>query len=263
MLTRRNFIKTMMGAAVGGGVAAANILPATTVEAAQYHSGADLSDWYVAIGDGLWAADGQAWPTVNDIATHNYGAYSELVSNVHSRGVMAHNITYKRIIDTSAFNFVHLCRYKFRLPEIPTPSNWQYNAQTLEGGFFIWDGGNTQLDYGLAFQWILNPWMSSFGDLYTWDGANGQWLYAGHLPVDTEWHDVQMAFDHTSQTTALIIDGVQIPSLFTGTPKYGWGTETAARLQAEIINVWPGQNQSVPHHKAEFKDWEWQWFTLY
>ncbi|MEQ9163805.1 MAG: hypothetical protein RLN74_13925, partial [Ilumatobacter fluminis] len=31
-----------------------------------------------------------------------------------------------------------------------------------------------------------------------------------------------------------------------------------ARLQAEIVSVWPGSNQSVPAHRAEFRNWAWR-----
>jgi hypothetical protein len=48
-------------------------------------------------------------------------------------------------------------------------------------------------------------------------------------------------FDFRRETTELKIDGRHYPSSFSQTKKpASWGTETAARLQAEIISLNPG-----------------------
>ena len=57
----------------------------------------------------------------------------------------------------------------------------------------------------------------------------------------------------------MFIDDNPYLTSYGGTPKYGWGTETAARFQMEIISIWPGNNPTGPLHEAEFKDWTWDW----
>lgn len=264
-MNRRNFLKIAGATAVGttplglsrlGGVKTA---AASTLTPRSY-GGSDLADWSVVLGDGLYTGPGQTAVNNSDITTEHHGSKSEIKANMNQRGVMAHNITFKRFIDNDAFDFIHTCAYDMRLPYLPTTSSWPHNAQTIEGGLFIWDGGNTRLDYGLAFQWILNPWVSSFGDIRVWSGENGgQWLTSGTLIPDTDWHRIEFVLDVQNQLASIKIDDVPYSTLFSGTPKEGWGTETAARFQAEIISIWPGSNSVVPSHLAEFKDWQWEW----
>jgi hypothetical protein len=74
------------------------------------------------------------------------------------------------------------------------------------------------------------------------------------------WHEINMTFDFKNKTTDLIIDGNHYSSRFTATTKpETWGAETAARLQAEIISPYPGEQGNGSLHKAQFKDWSWTW----
>ncbi len=66
-----------------------------------------------------------------------------------------------------------------------------------------------------------------------------------------------MTMDRRNSTATLAIDGTPVPTKLTTTPKSGWGTETAARLQTEIVSLWPGNNTSVPSHRAEMRNWSW------
>jgi hypothetical protein len=263
-LNRRNFLK-IVGASAAGGLAAKGLTGTQTAFAnslpPRYYEGNDLTDWIVTLGDGLYTATEQTAVNESDIETINYGTVSELKANIAQRGVMAHNITFKRYIDDDALNFIHTCTYQFRLPYLPYPGSWPHNAQTIEGGIFIWDGSGTRLDYGMAFQWILNPWMSTFGNIRAWsDNDGGQWVSSGYLTPDTNWHIIEFMVDVQNQATSMKIDGLQYASLFSATPKpANWGTETAARFQAEIISLWPGPNPVAPSHIAEFKDWSWAW----
>ena len=260
--TRRDFLR-FAGISLAGGIAGAAALNPQTASASELtileETGTDMAGWQVVVGDGLWVGPNQDPVNQDDILTNNFSSHSELIANTWQRGVMAHNITYKTKLDDAdrqMFRHVHLLKYKFRMPEVPTTAGSGINAQTLEGGFFIWDGSNTRLDYGLAFQWILNPWMSTFGDIRTWH--NEEWVSSGYLQPDTEWHEIEFAMDYYNQLTAITIDGISMPCTFSATTKdASWGNETAARLQAEIISIWPGANPSAPHHKAEFKDWQW------
>lgn len=239
--------------------------PYTRPVVSRDYSGADFSTWRVALGDGIYAAPGEGPVTADDIATYNYGTHSLLVANTNKRGIMAHNITVLRMVAEDAFNYVHICGYKFRIPYIPSTGNTDLNAQTLEGGFFIWDGGNTRLDYGLAFQWMLNPWGGddfAFGDLRCWTGFGvGAWQKVGQIEVDTAWHEIRFVFDFRRETTAMVIDGRHFPSCFTATEKdESWSSSTEPGLQAEIISLWPGfDGANGALHKAEFRDWYWLW----
>lgn len=226
------------------------------------YQGENLSEWEIALGDALYARSGEPPVTIDDIETIHLDANSELRANIDRRIIMAHNITFKRFVDDEAFQFIHTCGYKFRLPYIPQQDeNSEFNAESLEGGIFIWDGSDTRLDYGIAFQWGLNPW-NEFGFIRTWtdDSPEGKWTNVGQLIPDTEWHEVEMIVNYQRKTTALIIDGKQYLTRLTGVTKpSNWGTETAARLQAEIVSIYPEPSGMQAMHKAEFKDWYWIW----
>lgn len=225
------------------------------------YQGVNFAGWEIVVGDGIYAAPGELPVNLNDIQTANYSTHSELRANVQRRRIMAHNITFKRVIDDLAFRYVHICGFRFRLPYVPSIDNFELNAQTLEGGLFVWDGSGTRLDYGMGFQWLLNPWMNNFGEMRTWRDINGgQWESVGYLKPDTVWHEIRFTVDFRIETTSLKIDGVRYPSCFTATPKPEyWGPETAARLQAEIVSVYPEPSGIRAMHKAEFKDWTWTW----
>ncbi len=262
-MKRRDFLKYSAVSTIGA-VMMGDLIQPDTAEAAQpiTYGGEDLAGWDLAMGDGIYAAAGQDPVSMADIETIHYGTHSELKANIQQRGIMAHNISFQKFVDDAAFDYIHKGGFEFRLPYVPTTSGSSYNAQTFEGGLFIWDGKNTRLDYGLAFQWVLNPWMSSFGEIWCWSDENGgQWTYAGHLTPDTNWHNVKFVLDYQNQTTALTIDDVSYLSKFTRTPKPdSWAPETAGRLQAEIISIWPGsQATTAPMHLAEVRRWFWNW----
>ena len=194
-----------------------------------------------------------------DIASVHTGNETELQANITNRGVMAHNITYRGEESAEMLTHVHGCSWEFQMPYLPSSSGWPNNAQTLEGGFFVWDGAGARVDYGIAFQWIQNPWLSSFGNIRTWtDTSGGQWTTAGYLAPDTNWHLAEFIVDVPNQSCSLRIDDVAIPTAFTLTPKPAhWGTDITARLGVEIISLWPGSNPTPPSHRAKFRNWSW------
>ena len=260
-MDRKQFLK-LLGTSVATGFLVRSFEPkqaaAMGLTALQF-SGATLADWKTVLGDGLWTAPNQVPVNSADIQTDQAAAKSILRANISHRGVMAHNITYKSLIDQAMFEYIHTTSYEFRLPYIPQTNSGIQNAQTFEGGFFIWDGSQTQLDYGCAFQWVLNPWMSTFGTIYSWssDGTTQGWIPCGFLQPDTNWHQYEMMVDYHNQTCRLTIDQTSIPICFTATPKVGWGTETAARFQTEIISIWPGNTSTAPSHAVEIRNWNW------
>ena len=253
IVTRRDFLKACR--AIGLTFIAPDL--SNRLSTREYR-GVNFAGWNIVVGDGIYAALGELPVSLKDIQTVHYSTYSELCANVRRRRIMAHNITFKRIKDKFAFQYVHLCRLKFRLPYVPSTNNSDMNAQTLEGALFVWDGRSTRLDYGLGFQWLLNPWMSNFGEVRSWRG--GEWEGVGYLKPDTEWHELRIVVDFYRETTSLQIDSIRYPSYFAATSRpQTWGTEIAARLQAEIISVYPEPSGIRAIHKAEFRDWIWTW----
>lgn len=256
-MLRREFLKAF-------GIALLSFLTRSSGHALspKQYGGLNLDGWDIAVGDGVYAAPGEPAVSITDIETiHFAGANSELRANTQRRRIMAHNITFRRIIDSHAFDYVHTCGFKWRVPYLPATNNFDLNAQTVEGGLFIWDGGKTRLDYGVGFQWMLNPWLDTFGEIGVWTGNNGgQWEKAGYLAPDTQWHEIQFSFDFYQGAVSMKIDGMSYPAYLAATPKpETWGPETAARLQAEIISIYPEPGGIRALHKAEFKEWFWVW----
>ncbi|MGB3463771.1 MAG: hypothetical protein WBA74_00800 [Cyclobacteriaceae bacterium] len=222
--------------------------------------GTDLTGWEVVVGDGLYHAPGEQPVNETDLSTNNLGADSLLVANVSGRRIMAHNITFKRYIDTAAMNSYQEASYKFQLPYAISTANTNFNGQTVEGGLFIWDGLNTQLDYGLAFQWVINPWDPNYKAINIWIGTG--WQYLTDLEPDVNFHSIGYKLDMNNQTAFLSIDGNEFSqNVFSSTPKTGWGSEVASRFQAETISIFPASSGSVPRQEVKFKDWKWEWFV--
>jgi hypothetical protein len=225
-------------------------------------SGVDLTGWETAVGDAVYVAPTDPlYPEpigLDDITVEHYATHSLLRANIRNRGAMAHVISFKRITDLAMMTAAHQAKFQFRMPYIPKPQGGQtYNAQSLEGGFFVWDGAGTRLDYGTAFQWMLNPWLATFGDFRRWNGTT--WEATGvRIPVDTAWHDAAFTLDVPTQEVNLTIDGMSLGAYFTETTKDSWGTDTSARFQAECVSLYPSSTATTaPQHQVEFRNWEW------
>ncbi len=259
-MKRRNFL---LGAAATSTLVATNVLGIGTAQAVaspRRLEGANLTGWETVVGDGLLVKPGQAPVSLSDIGTRHFSDHSKLQANVLERDVMAHNITFKRQIDDQALDFRHKASFQFRLPEVPRTTNLHWNAQTFEGGFFIWDGSGDRRDHGLAFQWVLNPWSPEYGMVQKWHQSNRGWKPVTFVQPDTQWHTVKIELDPRSRFAELCLDDVCIDRVYTRRVKpESWGSETAARLQAEIISLDPGPNQSAPAHTAEVRNWTWDW----
>lgn len=260
-IKRRSFIGTTTVAATSAVIALATSKSETKAQEFHSYQGKNLAGWDVVVGDGIYAAPGEEPVSQADIETIHTDNASELRANIRKRSIMAHNITVKTINSNDAFQYTHTCRYTFRLPYLPVKDNTELNAQTIEGGIFIWDGSGSRIDYGLGFHWILNPWLNNFGEIGSWSDINGgQWVGVGNITPDTNWHELEIVVDFQKQTTSLKIDNKTYPSCFTGTQKpETWGRETSARIQVEIISLYPGNSGIRALHKAEVKDWFWIW----
>lgn len=107
---------------------------------------------------------------------------------------------------------------------------------------------------------MLNPWLANYGEVRRWSMGHAGWLPVGTVRPDTAWHSIRMELDPRRRFAELYFDGLRIRRLYTARPKLGyWGTETAARLQAEIISLDPGPFGSAPMHTAEVRNWRWKW----
>jgi hypothetical protein len=257
---RRRFLYLLGAGAVAGTAAATGLaLHAGGAAATDGESGADLAGWKTIVGDGIYAAKGQAPVTDADIAAEHRGADTRLRANVRNRGVMAHVLSYRPVTDATMMTLTHRAGFSFRLPYLPSKKGGPRNAQTVEGGLFVWDGPSTRVDHGTAFQWIINPWYRGFGKLQVWTGQNGgSWAPAGYLKPDKKWHRVTFLVDPAGRRVELAVDGVRIPAPYSTTPKAGWGTTVSARLQAEAISLRPAAKATwAPQHEVLIKDWHW------
>ena len=223
-------------------------------------SGNNLEGWTLVVGDGNYHAPGVDSVNIADISSPDTPNYSILKANIQKRRIMAHNITYTKETNPITMNCLHQAEYKFKLPYTIATSNTDFNGQTVEGGLFVWDGSNTELDHGLAFQWVINPWDPNYKALRYWDGSN--WLPLGVLEPDTEYHTVKFELDIPAATAYITIDNTQFSlNVYSTTPKTGWSTITEARFQAETISIFPAPTGNVPTQEVYFKDWNWQWST--
>ena len=222
-------------------------------------SGANLTNWIVNVGDGNYNAPGEAAVNSADISTVNQTTESVVKANILNRRIMAHNITFHRITDPDALIDTHVASYEFKVPYTIATSNTDFNGQTVEGGLFVWDGPTTELDYGLAFQWIINPFDPDYKALRYWDGSGWQSL-GQDLEPDSNYHTAEFELDIPNEEAYFKLDGTSFAqNIFSETTKTGFGTTVDARFQAETISIYPPATGTIPSQKVNFKDWSWEW----
>lgn len=266
MVNRRDFLK-LGGALLAGGLASPEslVVQAESAGAPAVYQGVNLAGWQVKLGDALYNAPGEPPVDPADIKTVHFSGYSEVRANVKRRVIMAHNITYRTITDPNALNYIHTCSVSFRLPYLPAPDPAAtLNGQTVEGGIFIWDGPRTRLDYGMAFQWLVNPWgddKGPSGSLRIWNGKG--WIRIGRIPVDTKWHNLKITVDFKRKCTLLLIDNIIRLSRFSKTTRDStWGNTVDARFQLEAISIDPRPANTIKAmHRVQYKNWKWLWET--
>ncbi len=226
----------------------------------RFESGPNLDNWIVNLGDGNYTAPGEAPASAADIKTINKTKRSIVKANIHNRRIMVHNITFHKIVDPTALTDVQKATYKFKVPYTISTANTDFNGQTVEGGLFVWDGPTTELDYGLAFQWVINPWDPEYKNLFYWAGDSG-WAPLGvSLEPNTKYHTIEYYLDIPNSEAYLTINGIKLSqNVFSETTKEGFGASVDARFQAETISLFPPETGTIPSQKVNFKNWTWEW----
>jgi len=161
-----------------------------------------------------------------------------------------HNITY---LEKTGSNYAlgeHTASYYFQIPSFST-------GITAEGGLFVWVGdAAVRLDYGTAFQLIVDNEHVNFGKIYYWGGD--AWIYSGEeIALNNEFFYKVTFFVAVEDSSASITfeaeeDTFQFDDIFSKTEKdESWSSETIARLQAECIS------KDGMKHIVNFKDFSW------
>ncbi len=161
-----------------------------------------------------------------------------------------HNITYLEKIGSNYALGEHTASYYFQVPSFST-------GITAEGGLFVWVGDEAvKLDFGTAFQLIVDNEHADFGKIYYWGGD--AWIYSGEeIALNNEFFYkvtfvVSVEDSSASITFAAEEDTFQFDDILSETKKdESWSAETIARLQAECIS------KDGMKHIVNVKDFLW------
>jgi hypothetical protein len=236
-------------------LAVALVAPARAASAGETLGGANLTGWTTVLGDAVYSRDGTA-VTSADIATSTTRSGTTLRANVDHRAIMAHIISFRSVPTTLATT--HRASYRVRLASVPGLWRGRYLGQTVEGGLFVWDGAASRRDYGVAWQWSLNPHDATFGDVSVWTGSG--WRFAIHLKPDTASHLVSFTVSPLAGTGSITIDGTSVSTTLSSTTKpASWGNDVTARLQVEAVSMFPAGSSEMPEHRVKVAKWSWSW----
>jgi len=222
----------------------------------------EKDNWLTVPGDGCEPAiaDYQKQYTKYVTLDNNTSSkYSQLGCHADQlkidRGVNGkiHNITYLEKSYPNILEGVHTASYSFQIPSLET-------GRTVEGGFFIWIGGETRLDYGTAFQLILDDTDEKYEKLYYWYAKDGEekWIYSDKKVkiYNDFFYKVTYTLDYNTRYASILFEGKDefyfISDIISETTKdKTWTDKTVARFQAESISR-DGKN-----HKVNFKNYTW------
>ena len=162
-----------------------------------------------------------------------------------------HNITYLEKIDPDLAEGVHTASYSFQIPSFST-------GITVEGGLFVWIGDEeVRLDYGTAFQLIVDNGHSNFGKIYYWDGHMWE-NFTDQIEIDNEtFYKITFWIDIPNDYASIVFEDETnyrtISGILSKTQKdESWSSETVGRLQAECIS------KDGIKHIINFKDYSWE-----
>jgi hypothetical protein len=221
------------------------------------------SSWMTVPGDGClpmipnYQQNYDQYTSINNTNLN----FSQLIANAHALSsnnqnagnspYIIHNITYTQEINQHIAEGTHTASYSFQIPSFST-------GITVEGGLFIWIGDdNVRLDYGTAFQLIVDQDNINFGNLYYWGGS--EWIDSGekielqHNTFYTVAFNVNI--DDHAATIFLQGNGILhiIDHTFSETEKADdWTTDSVARLQVECIS------KDSMRHVVNVRDLYWQ-----
>ncbi len=174
-----------------------------------------------------------------------------VVDSTQTRTHIIHNITYLEKIGGDYAQGQHTASYFFQIPSFST-------GITAEGGLFVWIGDDAiRLDYGTAFQLIVDSEHANFGRIYYWGGDG--WIDSGEeIALDNEFFYKVTFFVAVEDSLASITfeteeDTFLFDDIFSKTEKdESWAADTIARLQAECIS------KDSMKHIINFKDFSWK-----
>jgi len=221
------------------------------------YSGRNLQNWEVTLGDSLLTIADQAPVGLNDIRTRHYYDYTSVDANINHRGIMAHNLTFKQIVDVKAIQVTHRAAFIFKLPTKPSRQNKNSNGHAVECGLFIQDGSTTQKQYAVLFRWIINPWRNDFGRVYIWNDA--EWQSGSILQPDSLQHTVTFVLDRIDKKGTIQIDKLKFAGVFAETPLTESSSGITAKLQFGVTNPFPPETGVNPTATVIFKNWKWEW----
>ncbi len=115
-------------------------------------SGRNLDGWGLALGDVRYHHSSEREPALADGTMEHMADRTVIRANVKRRRIISHIIAYCQIDGSRGMQATHELRYEFRVPYILRTASADYSAETAEGGFAIWDGERSRLDYQSLWQ---------------------------------------------------------------------------------------------------------------
>jgi hypothetical protein len=177
-------------------------------------------------------------------------SYSQLIANAENKNYTIHNITFLKKTSLKIKEGIHTASYFFQIPSFNT-------GTTVEGGLFIWVGNtNERLDYGTAFQLIVDETHNNFKKFYYWhkekwvyyetiDQLQNDYFYQVTFIVNIEDRDASIVFKGKDKSFT-------IEDIFSETTKdETWTENTVARFQAECISKYGTK------HIVNFNNYKW------
>ena len=189
---------------------------------------------------------------------NSYSFYSQLVADAYQLKAdrkneeddihIIHSIIYLKKTSPRITEGIHTASFYFQIPSFTT-------GITVEGGLFIWMG-NIRLDYGTAFQLIVDKDNSDYEKIFYWSG--NKWIDSHkkvHLTNDF-FYKITFTLNITNLDASIDFDGngesFTLSDVFSETEKDdSWTMDTVARLQAECIS------KNGIKHIVNFKDCYW------
>jgi hypothetical protein len=238
--------------------------------------GHNFSDFKLLVGANNGSSDGRA-VNRSDVNWIVNAHAMTLRANIAKRGALAHALAY--VPQPTDMTATQTASYTFSTPTA-SEATAKYKGETVEGALWVWDGANTRKDYGVAWQWLQNPYSGKTGQLRVW--KDGVWTATGLVVApDTADHTVAMVVNPTTQVATITFDGVNLPTALQ-TVKHNvarsaadlteskgyedFGNDTTVRLQAEVVSMWTGNEGDAQgghddgrNDRPAYSEWRASW----